>query len=81
MKKIACLLFVLVMYSALEAQNTRRLDDRTFACVNAGERTGQALQQGARAVLFTGIPAEEQLEVIRSFFEQQAQSLILIFDK
>ncbi len=81
MKKIACLLFVLVMYSALEAQNIRRLDDRTFACVNAGERTGQALQQGARAVLFTGIPAEEQLEVIRSFFEQQAQSLILIFDK
>ncbi len=81
MKKIACLLFVLVMYSALEAQNSRRLDDRTFACVNAGERTGQALQQGARAVLFTGIPAEEQLEVIRSFFEQQAQSLILIFDK
>ena len=81
MKKIACLLFVLVMYSALEAQNSRRLDDRTFACVNASERTGQALQQGARAVLFTGIPAEEQLEVIRSFFEQQAQSLILIFDK
>lgn len=81
MKKIACLLFILVTYSALEAQNTRRLDDRTFACVNAGERTGQALQQGARAVLFTGIPAREQLEVIRSFFEQQAQSLILIFDK
>lgn len=81
MKKIACLLLALVMCSALQAQNTRRLDDRTFACVNAGEYTGQALQQGARAVLFTRMPAAEQLQLIRSFFAQQGQSLILIFDK
>lgn len=81
MKKIACLLLALVMCSALQAQNTRRLDDRTFACVNAGEHTGQALQQGARAVLFTRMPAGEQLQLIRSFFEQEGQSLILIFDQ
>ena len=81
MKKIACLLFALVMCSALQAQNTRRLDDRTFACVKADEHTGQALQQGARAVLFTRMPAGEQLQLIRSFFEQQGQSLILTFDQ
>ena len=81
MKKTLCLLFVLVMCSALQAQNTRRLDDRTFACVNATRQTGQALQQGARTVLFTGMPAAEQLKSIHIIFEQQGQSLILIFDK
>lgn len=81
MKRIVCLLLVLVMYSTLQAQNIRRLDDRTFACVNAAELTDQSLRQGARAMLFTGKPAGQQLKLIHSFFEQQSQSLILIFDK
>ncbi|MEL7588735.1 MAG: LamG-like jellyroll fold domain-containing protein [Prolixibacteraceae bacterium] len=80
MKKTLCLLFVLVICSALQAQNSRRLDAWTFACVNAGEHTGQALQQGAKAVRFTRMPAAEQLRLIHSFFKQQQQSLILIFD-
>jgi len=80
-KKIVHLLFVLAVCSVLQAQNTRRLDDLAFACVNATENPGQSLQQGAKALLFTAKPAEEQLKSIAAFFEQQDQSLILVFDK
>jgi ABC-type metal ion transport system substrate-binding protein len=65
----------------LQAQSTRHLDDLAFACVNATEQTDKSLQQGAKALLFTGRPDEEQLKSIDAFFEQHDQGLILIFDK
>ena len=81
MKKLVHLLFILVMYSVLQAQNTRHLDDLAFACVKAAGQTDQSLQQGAKALLFAGRPDEEQLKSVAAFFEQQDQSLILIFDE
>ncbi|MDD4193532.1 MAG: hypothetical protein PHI28_19520, partial [Mangrovibacterium sp.] len=81
MKKIVHLFFVLAIGSALQAQNTRRLDDLAFACVKAAESPGQSLRQGAKAIFFSGKPAEDQLKSIAAFFEHQDQSLILVFDK
>lgn len=81
MKKIVHLLFVLAVCSVLQAQNTRHLDDLAFACVNAAEQTDKSLQEGAKALLFTAKPDEEQLKSIDAFFEQHDQGLILIFDK